>query len=470
MADMCSPDTSGNHVGVAFGLVTASGLATSLGAAAAFWMPFPKPGATSNPWLAASLGAAAGVMVYVSFVEIFVAKSVVAFEACIDRSEVAYLYATLCFFGGVLLTVAFDQVLHIFERWAQRRLQAKQAAAAAAEADAEGAPAAEGASDSVVLPADAGDAEAVDVVPALGGVVVATPVIHCHPSAAGGDGVELDAEGARSRVAQASHPSDSSNWTEFAEGARSSSADEGTFTAAGGVLLLTDEDKARQEAMQPIADSTGHGGLLQPSLLESAKAKKDLVRMGAFAGIALAAHNFPEGLATFIAALQDPGVGVSVAVAIGIHKYVRALKEGLFGPVGVREGCGLGEAEDRAATLSSRAAVACWPNRLRCHRSLDDWCLLSVSSWLVFCALYRLLTAVALSLLSGRGVLGPVAFHFFLPPYDVVYALPCSPPLSGCPYLLVCSTASPRALPLPCQSTMRRGPSLRPSSGPPCQA
>lgn len=322
MADMCSPDTSGNNVGVAFALVAASGLATSLGAAAAFWMPLPKPGATSNPWLAASLGAAAGVMVYVSFVEIFAAKSVVSFEACIDRTELAYLYATLCFFGGVLLTVAFDQALHVFERWAQRRLQAKQAAAGPVEADAEGVPAAEGASDSVVLPADAGDPEAVDVAPALGGVVVAAPVVHCHPPAAGGDGVEVDAEAARFGVARASHPSDGSNWTEDGDGARASSAGEGASTAVGGVQLLADEDKARQEALRPIAESTGHGGLLQPSLLHSAKAKKDLVRMGAFAGIALAAHNFPEGLATFVAALQDPGVGVSVAVAIGIHKYV----------------------------------------------------------------------------------------------------------------------------------------------------
>lgn len=322
MADMCSPDTSGNNVGVAFALVAASGLATSLGAAAAFWMPLPKPGATSNPWLGASLGAAAGVMVYVSFVEIFAAKSVVSFEACIDRTELAYLYATLCFFGGVLLTVAFDQALHVFERWAQRRLQAKQAAAGPVEADAEGVPAAEGASDSVVLPADAGDPEAVDVAPALGGVVVAAPVVHCHPPAAGGDGVEVDAEAARFGVARASHPSDGSNWTEDGDGARASSAGEGASAAVGGVQLLADEDKARQEALRPIAESTGHGGLLQPSLLHSAKAKKDLVRMGAFAGIALAAHNFPEGLATFVAALQDPGVGVSVAVAIGIHKYV----------------------------------------------------------------------------------------------------------------------------------------------------
>lgn len=335
MADLCSPDSSGNNVGVAFGLVTASGLATSLGAAAAFWMPLPKPGATSNPWLAASLGAAAGVMVYVSFVEIFVAKSVTAFENCIDRSEVAYLYATLCFFGGVLLTIAFDRALHLFERWAQRRLHAKRAAATTVEGDAEGVPAPEAAAESVVVAAGAGEAEVVDVAPASGGVVVATPVIHHQLPMPGVDGVEVDAEAARSRVAQGSHPSDSSNWTDEGEGTRSSAAGEHACESSVGLVLgLADDDKARQEAMQPMADSTGHGGLLQPSLLESAKAKKDLIRMGMFAGIALAAHNFPEGLATFIAALQDPGVGVSVAVAIGIHKYVRRKGEAHSGQLG----------------------------------------------------------------------------------------------------------------------------------------
>jgi ZIP family zinc transporter len=35
--------------------------------------------------------------------------------------------------------------------------------------------------------------------------------------------------------------------------------------------------------------------------------------------LAIAIHNFPEGLATFIAALQKPALGLSIAVAIAIH-------------------------------------------------------------------------------------------------------------------------------------------------------
>jgi ZIP family zinc transporter len=44
-----------------------------------------------------------------------------------------------------------------------------------------------------------------------------------------------------------------------------------------------------------------------------------LMRMGLFTALAIGIHNFPEGLATFLAALQDPGVGVAIAVAIALH-------------------------------------------------------------------------------------------------------------------------------------------------------
>lgn len=46
---------------------------------------------------------------------------------------------------------------------------------------------------------------------------------------------------------------------------------------------------------------------------------KRLLRMGMFSALAIAIHNFPEGLATFMAALTDPTLGVSIAVAIAIH-------------------------------------------------------------------------------------------------------------------------------------------------------
>jgi len=41
--------------------------------------------------------------------------------------------------------------------------------------------------------------------------------------------------------------------------------------------------------------------------------------MGVMTAIALGLHNFPEGLATLVGALDDPKVGAALAVAIAIH-------------------------------------------------------------------------------------------------------------------------------------------------------
>ncbi|MBO7203731.1 MAG: zinc transporter ZupT [Bacteroidales bacterium] len=44
-----------------------------------------------------------------------------------------------------------------------------------------------------------------------------------------------------------------------------------------------------------------------------------LMRLGIFSIIVIAIHNFPEGMATFITAMEDPQVGYSIAMAVAIH-------------------------------------------------------------------------------------------------------------------------------------------------------
>jgi ZIP family zinc transporter len=51
---------------------------------------------------------------------------------------------------------------------------------------------------------------------------------------------------------------------------------------------------------------------------QAAKFKK-LYRMGLFTALAIAIHNFPEGLATFVSALKDVKLGMAIALAIAIH-------------------------------------------------------------------------------------------------------------------------------------------------------
>lgn len=52
---------------------------------------------------------------------------------------------------------------------------------------------------------------------------------------------------------------------------------------------------------------------------ESQKKFKKLYGVGVFTAIAIAIHNFPEGLATFASALSDPTLGIAIAIAIAIH-------------------------------------------------------------------------------------------------------------------------------------------------------
>lgn len=47
--------------------------------------------------------------------------------------------------------------------------------------------------------------------------------------------------------------------------------------------------------------------------------KKYLARVGLLAALAITVHNFPEGMATFFATLDNPVVGAPLAIAIAVH-------------------------------------------------------------------------------------------------------------------------------------------------------
>jgi ZIP family zinc transporter len=94
------------NVGLAFALTVGAGLATALGASVVFVPSLVKY--ASRRTLAGGLGLSAGVMTYVSFVEIF-QKSQLSFADAGCDEDKAYLYATLCFFGGVSFMVVRKQ-------------------------------------------------------------------------------------------------------------------------------------------------------------------------------------------------------------------------------------------------------------------------------------------------------------------------------------------------------------------------
>lgn len=89
----------------AFLLTVLAGLSTGIGALLAF---FSK--SKSHTFLSIGLGFSAGVMVYVSFVEIL-SKSRNAFEAIYHNEVIGESLALLCFFGGIGLSAFIDRFI-----------------------------------------------------------------------------------------------------------------------------------------------------------------------------------------------------------------------------------------------------------------------------------------------------------------------------------------------------------------------
>ncbi len=83
-----------------------------------------------------------------------------------------------------------------------------------------------------------------------------------------------------------------------------------------GIILTAVIDKLVPSGSNPHEQ---HSLIDIENVQHSVKHKQALYRMGVFSALAIAIHNFPEGLATFFSAIEDPALGLSVAVAIAIH-------------------------------------------------------------------------------------------------------------------------------------------------------
>lgn len=81
----------------------------------------------------------------------------------------------------------------------------------------------------------------------------------------------------------------------------------------GGMAIIALIDKFIPEQENP------HEVVLVEDAESGRKRKSKLMRMGLLTALAIAIHNFPEGLATFTSALTNPKLGVAIAVAIAIH-------------------------------------------------------------------------------------------------------------------------------------------------------
>ena len=92
----------------AFGLTLLAGLATGIGSALAFFTR-----RTNTNFLAFALGFSAGVMIYVSFVEIFAEAQ----HALVEwyGGSVGMVWATVALFGGMFLAACIDKLIPAYE-------------------------------------------------------------------------------------------------------------------------------------------------------------------------------------------------------------------------------------------------------------------------------------------------------------------------------------------------------------------
>ncbi|HZK28271.1 MAG TPA: zinc transporter ZupT [Thermoclostridium sp.] len=86
----------------------------------------------------------------------------------------------------------------------------------------------------------------------------------------------------------------------------------------GGMLLIALIDKLIPSAENPHEIKRVEDvGDVEDGNIPNDSTK--LIRMGTLTALAIAIHNFPEGIATFIAAMKDPSLGIAITVAVAIH-------------------------------------------------------------------------------------------------------------------------------------------------------
>ena len=97
----------------------------------------------------------------------------------------------------------------------------------------------------------------------------------------------------------------------------------GAFFLGIAVMMIIDRlvpDAENPHELTPrtqIASYQAH--TVATSILADEVRNQRLMRMGLFSALAIAIHNFPEGLATFLAAMENPQLGIAIGLAIAIH-------------------------------------------------------------------------------------------------------------------------------------------------------
>jgi ZIP family zinc transporter len=219
---------TGSDVALAFGLTIASGFATCIGGAIVY-APQIRQLSTAKV-ISASLSLAAGVMVYVAFIEIFPEAEEHFHDAGISHGA-SHAWAAVTFFGGFASVYLLDILLH-----------------------------------------------------------------KISPR-----GPHIDDE----MLAELEQGPVGTDQSDIEVGVKQSGQNSPTSTPNSSQEYTANANGATVEISAQVKDP-------------DATARR-LHSMGVLTAVSIALHNFPEGLATFIATLKDPSVGAILAIAIAIH-------------------------------------------------------------------------------------------------------------------------------------------------------
>ena len=97
-------------------------------------------------------------------------------------------------------------------------------------------------------------------------------------------------------------------------------------TAIESGTSIQDDNKNKEQSDGPsMSEDGGEIDLDTTRFVKAQHESAKLQNMGLQTGIAIALHNFPEGLATFVAVLDEPKVGLVLAIAIAIHNIPEGL-------------------------------------------------------------------------------------------------------------------------------------------------
>eukprot|EP00980_Cylindrotheca_fusiformis_P011229 scaffold2575_cov101-Cylindrotheca_fusiformis.AAC.3 len=276
-----------DNVGIALSLTVAAGASTAIGAAVVFFPRIVKM--ASRRVLASSLGFAAGVMCYVSFMDIARESQALFVESGLDEDK-SDIYATFCFFGGVLIMIILDFVV------------AKLLGASGHNHHQPG---------PMSVPTTNKKEESVPPTTITDTIVeedVASPCCLVDPVR------QLDTmHKIADKLEREENPK-----TEEDPDPESQVPQDNDDYGADSPVSVESTDPSDDDIVGDVSED-------QEVDLKEKVEKKRLVKMGMNTAIAIGLHNFPEGLATFVGGIHDPSVGAVLAIAIAIHNIPEGL-------------------------------------------------------------------------------------------------------------------------------------------------